>query len=235
MYSREVEGTVRTFEASGSLYQSALVMQDDRSGSYWATVTAEAIGGPEQGRNLEELPISEKTTWGEWRRRHPDTIVLSVDGREDADQNPYESYLSSSSTYHGLKATDRRLPDKEPVFGVEIRGRWFAFPHRLLEGGRAWEIDGAAFFFYRPPGASVYRSTRAYRAEIAGAEVPIRRTGSGWEAEGLGSFDPETGRFTSSRAELAPVHGLDTFWLVWSRYHPESGLPIAPGNGGASR
>lgn len=52
-----------------------LVMYDAATGSYWSQLIATAICGPERGTRLRLLP-AEATTWGAWRRRHPDTTVL---------------------------------------------------------------------------------------------------------------------------------------------------------------
>lgn len=52
-----------------------LVMVDRATGSFWSQLLASAICGPRTGDVLELLP-STVTTWGAWRDRHPDTMVL---------------------------------------------------------------------------------------------------------------------------------------------------------------
>ena len=51
------------------------MLADEQSGSYWSQLLARAICGPLEGTGLEILP-STVTTWGEWRRSHPETDVL---------------------------------------------------------------------------------------------------------------------------------------------------------------
>ncbi len=52
-----------------------LVMYDELTGSFWSQLLAEAICGPQAGHSLTVLP-AERTTWGEWRQDHPETVVL---------------------------------------------------------------------------------------------------------------------------------------------------------------
>lgn len=52
-----------------------LVMVDDRTGSYWSQLLAQAICGPRNGDRLTIVP-SEVARWGEWRDAFPDGEVL---------------------------------------------------------------------------------------------------------------------------------------------------------------
>jgi hypothetical protein len=205
VYSRDVAGQVRNFEASGSLYHSALVMQDSASDSYWAVISSEAIGGPDQGTTLEQLPISEKMTWGEWKTRHPDTVILSVGGVEDVDSNPYENYFNSDDTFKEMETSDTRLPNKAAVFTFHLADRPYAVPHTAIEDGWTGNAAGVPLYLYRPAGSSIYRSTVALRVDPNGTPPRI---------------DPDTGIVDPGSA--TPLEGLDTFWHIWSTYNPET-------------
>lgn len=181
MYSRTVKGTVRRFEPSGSLYHSALVMHDSPTGSYWSVVSSQAIGGPDRGTILEHLPIADKTTWGEWKTKHPGTLVLSVDGAEEIDSNPYENYFASDDTFRGAKSKDPRLPDKEPIFAFRLGDQAFAIPHRVIEGEWNGEMGGVTVRLRRPANASIYRSTTAERVELDGTpSAPLEGIDTFW-------------------------------------------------------
>lgn len=123
MYSRDYGGKRYTFEASGGLMHGALVMQDDETLSYWALLTASAIAGPLRGSRLRELPGWRKAKWGDWVKQHPDTQVLSVQGRQNLPYSPYASYFASSDGFRGLKAEDPRLPTKEPIYAFQLDAR----------------------------------------------------------------------------------------------------------------
>ncbi|SFR50643.1 DUF3179 domain-containing (seleno)protein [Halogeometricum limi] len=51
-----------------------LVLVDDATGSYWSQLLARAVCGPASGTRLVFRP-STVTTWGSWRRDHPETDV----------------------------------------------------------------------------------------------------------------------------------------------------------------
>jgi hypothetical protein len=55
-------------------------MYDRATSSLWSTLTGGPVVGPlaGQGIELETSPVV-TSTWGEWRRRHPDTRVLSLE------------------------------------------------------------------------------------------------------------------------------------------------------------
>ena len=136
MYDRNVNGRELNFEASGALLQASLVMRDRETDSWWSIMTSTAIGGALQGAERDELPIGEKTTWADWRRRHPNTLVLSVDGEEHHSNNPYDNYFASDRTFHDLEISDDRLEPKTPVFSFWLNGQTYAAAHSTFEGGR---------------------------------------------------------------------------------------------------
>jgi hypothetical protein len=196
-------------------------MQDKETDSYWALMTGTAIAGALKGTRLEELPVGEKARWGDWRRKHPRTLVLSVAGAEHVENNPYDKYFASESGYRGARARDPRLPTKEPVFAFRIGPRAYAVAARRAEGGAAFEAEGAFVFLYRPPGASVYESTRAFRSRAR-----IERRDGAWIDTASGArFDPAPGSFNGAPdARPAPLQGLDTYWYIWSLTNPDTDL-----------
>jgi hypothetical protein len=53
-------------------------MYDHQTGSYWFQMLGKAIIGPLTGRRLTMIP-SMTITWGDWKRLHPDTLILRRD------------------------------------------------------------------------------------------------------------------------------------------------------------
>src|SRR4029079_11698911 len=51
------------------------VQKDFETGTSWQQPTGEAIDGPLKGTRLQLYP-SVRTTWNEWRKRFPNTLVL---------------------------------------------------------------------------------------------------------------------------------------------------------------
>lgn len=221
MYSRQYGQTTLQFEASGGLLHGALVMQDRETDTYWSIMTGEAIAGEMAGTPLEELPVGEKTRWKDWVRKHPDTVVLSVGGKEDTD-NAYADYYESDRGFRGIQAQDSRLKDKQPVYAFRLGPTEYAVPSEAVEGGKIMEIDGSILFFYRPRDAHLFASTVAYQAESGKFE----KTEEGWVHRPSGAlFDPGSARFKEGDpAGVNRLSGLDTYWYTWSLSNPETRL-----------
>jgi hypothetical protein len=199
---------------------AALVMRDKETGSYWPILTGRAETGPLAGTRLEELPVTTKAQWRDWVKAHPDTLVLSAGGAEHVKQDPYDHYFSSGLGFGNLTAVDRRLPTKEPVWAFEHGEGRFAIPHRAIEGGGTLALGDLWLFFHRPPGASIFLSTRA----LVSKGRFVSRDGA-WVHEPTGAvFDPERGAFQGAPAAVEPLAGFDTFWYVWSLTHPDTEL-----------
>ena len=210
MYDREIAGKVLEFEASGSLYYSALVMQDDQTDSYWAIMSAEAIGGKLQGNTLPELPISEKTTWGEWRKKHPETLVLSVNGVTHIPTDPYANYFSTDRIFGEVVKTDPRLGPKESIYTFRYKEHDYAVAHQALVGGWQGKAGEMRVFAFRTDDESIYRSTRAWKLEAGGVSLKLKKKTGKWFSKEYGAFDPETGRFEKGDIQLEPLTGIGT-------------------------
>lgn len=201
MYGRQFGDRQLNFEASGALWQASLVMRDRETDSWWSIMTAEAIGGELDGASLEELPYGEKATWGEWKKRYPQSRVLSVEGRQHETSNPYDEYFANDKTFRGLEIADDRLEPKEPIFSFVLDGKPYVVPHSTVEGRRLVELpDGVRLLFFRQPGAEMFASTRAWR-------VP---------AEAGGPVDALPPDDELEAAGFSPLGGIDTFWYTWA-------------------
>ena len=129
-----VRGERRIFGVSGLLYNSDVLMYDRGTESLWSQIARRAVTGPMRGSTLVLLPLVH-TTWGRWRREHPDGLVLSQQtGHErDYDRDPYLLYASDPSAMFPVPHRDPRLPKKELVLGIEMEGAGAAFPLSALE------------------------------------------------------------------------------------------------------
>lgn len=216
VFNRRVGERELRFEPSGVLLGGSIVMQDKETDSFWPILQAQAAYGPLKGTSLEALPVSKKVRFADWVREHPDTVVLSVDGREALGRNPLEPYLASTYGFRGTVAADTRLPTKEPVFGFELEGKRYAARARDLAGGRAFRVGRGQVFLHRPPQAALNVDTAAFLSE-AGF---VRESETWMEAKAKARFDPETRTF-AGRAVPA-LRGADTFWYVWSLNFPDT-------------
>ena len=134
MYSRQIDGKELTFGVSGMLYKANVLMYDRQTESLWSQVRREAGAGPMTGARLKVLP-STLTTWKKWRKRHPDTQVLSPDtGYErDYSRDPYQSYYDSrGGGFFSFFRPDPGEEAKALVVGVDLDGTSKAYPLELL-------------------------------------------------------------------------------------------------------
>lgn len=214
MYDRDYEGRTLSFEASGGLVNGSLILQDKQTDTYWSIMTGEAETGALAGERLRELPVGEKMMWRDWRARHPDTLVLSVNGIQDPKNSPYDVYFRDPRGYRGMEAHDQRLETKTPVFAFLEDDRAHAVEHRAAVNGRRFKFSNeTAVFLYRGRGDEMFRGTAAFRSDT-GFE---KRDGVWVELSTGARFDPDQREFVGG--EVQRLNGFDTFWYNWSLAH----------------
>jgi hypothetical protein len=122
VFDRRVGGEVRVFGVSGLLYRSDLLMYDRGSESLWSQISAEAVTGSLLGQRLRVLR-TRTDQWGQWRRDHPETTVLSrqTGHRRDYDRSPYAGYADSRKLIFPA-SVDRRYHPKMPTLGLRVPG-----------------------------------------------------------------------------------------------------------------
>lgn len=108
------------------LYNGVMTMFDKQTNSVWLQVGGRAVKGPLLGTTLKPAPLLD-TTWGEWKRLHPDTLVMAPDARFD---DCYESkgaimargYTEFPAAYFAPTLThrDTRLPMFASVLAVRL-------------------------------------------------------------------------------------------------------------------
>ncbi len=219
VYDREYNNKVYTLEASGGLINSSLVMQDRETDSYWSLMHNEVIGGKLKGLKIRELPVGEKIRWVDWIKKYPTTMVLSVNGREDAPPG-YSGYFTSPEGFRGTKAKDERLPTKTPIFAFRYNGQKYAVPHSAIQGGKSYPLsDTLRIFLYRRYGAPLFASTVAFITTKV-----LARSRSKWRIIGTDCFfSEEAESFVNEKGQPCKVDklvGFDTFWYNWSLNNP---------------
>ncbi len=223
-YNSNVDGKKLNFSWPAALYHSAMVFTDGETSSYWAGVTGDALGGDMQGKTLQQLPILTKTVFGDWKNRHPNTTVASVQGKSHDERNPYSAFILSPDPLMAPVETNKALPPKMSVFAMNHEGKAYAIAHPAAEGGWKGKAGKTQVFFFRPPKAPPYYGTIAYDLE----GLKLKKKKDVWTEKSLGDFDPITGTFEKGDKKLARLNGADTFWYVWTGYHPKPKLLNPP-------
>jgi len=131
-YKTTLNGVAYQLGTSGFLYRSNKLMYDKKTQSLWSTVKGEPVVGPlvDKGIVLEHIGVV-TTTWGEWKRRHPKTTVLSLDTghrRNYGEGVAYNAYFSTDQLMFNTPFIDTRLKNKQEVLAL----RFFASPKEQL-------------------------------------------------------------------------------------------------------
>ena len=132
LYHTEHDGVNHALGTSGFLYRSNKLMYDQATQSLWSTMRGIPVVGPLVGKGIVlDRGSVVTTTWGEWRRRHPDTKVLTLDtghSRDYGEGAAYRDYFATDELMFQVPALDARLKNKDEVFTVLLA----AHPDRPL-------------------------------------------------------------------------------------------------------
>ena len=122
IYETQVGGVNYQMGTSGFLYRSNKLMYDRGTQSLWNTLWGKPVIGPLVGKNIQLKRRSVVTTsWGEWRRRHPDTTVLSLDTgyqRDYGEGVAYRDYFATDELMFNVPDLDMRLKNKDEVLAI---------------------------------------------------------------------------------------------------------------------
>lgn len=193
VYDPRVNGRVLTFGISGKLYKSALVMYDRQTESLWSQILQQAITGPLTGTKLAMIP-AQHTTWEDWRKHHPQTLVLSPDTGHERDygRNPYQRYWEGNEpsfrSSKDAEAARKRhsLRPMERVLGVEVNGVHKAYPFSVLK-----------------------KNAPSFQDVLADKAVRVH-------------FDPKSENAWITDAKGAILPSVTTFWFAWTDFYPDS-------------
>lgn len=238
VYDRRLEGRTLSFGNTSALYESDLVMFDRETNSYWWQVAGRAIVGALSGSRLTPLPSS-TATWDEWKRLHPETLVLSRDtgyGR-NYERDPFTrlgEFLDSGGEPFPISdnSRDDRLAPSAPVLGVIIGSEQRASPLAQLGDAVVNDVVGDRSIVILSRAAGPAGS--AFVAESEGMALTFthrdgryfdEETGSEWDAGGRALSGPLAG------ARLEPVPTRATFWFAMVGAFPDARL-YEPRSGG---
>lgn len=225
-----LDGERLTFGFEG-IWQGTAVLYDRQTKSLWMHTTGECFAGTHAGRALAPLDTGRHTTWGAWRRDHPDTDVMAPDPR-------FESrYFDRASARSGaaflprdfpptIQSRDPRLPLEELLLGVKAGGVARAYPYaRLAKGTGVVEetVGGVPLTVWFD---ARQRSAAAFDARLDGRTLAFTRveqdgtvrfrdaSGSLWNLEGEAVAGTLRGR------RLARPTSLLTEWYGWFAHFP---------------
>ena len=200
VFDRRVNGRTLDFGTTGNLRNSDLVMYDRQTETWWQQFGGLGLVGRYAGTRLRQHP-AQIVSWQEFRRLHPQGLVLSRDTgySRDYGSNPYSGYDDASSPpfFPTRNGSDHRLQPKERVVFVERGSSSIAVPF------------------------SVLARRHIVRVSVGGHRLVIRATGQ------VGS-PLDTGYIGDGRAVLTvtvtengrPVAHDEPFWFALAAFRP---------------
>ena len=228
LYATEHEGVHHALGTSGFLYRSNKLMYDRATQSLWSTLWGAPVVGPLVGEGIELERLSVVTsTWGAWRRRHPDTLVLSLNTghrRDYAEGAAYREYFATDELMFGVPRLDRRLRNKAEVLGL-LAPQADAAPLAIASGflqRNPLHHDrlGGQDIVVLTDASGAHRVYQAHGVTFAGWD----RDASLTDGAGVGWTLDET-RLRSSDGRMrdrVPAHRA--FWFGWYAAYPHTRL-----------
>ena len=236
MFRAEAKGQPLVLDNAG-VSEGNEVFKDRETGSRWQQSSLKAFEGPLKGARFELYPFL-LTSWGEWLRLHPDTLVLKpkpgyADLIPAKNKMIREGLSGKGAAPADVTYRDDRLPPKTMVLGLDVGGTEKAFPLEALREVRVINdaIGGKPVLIVHQPKSD---TTTAFLAQAAGQRLTFsavnaetttlvdKETGSRWSPYG----DCVSGRLKGSKLEMLVLE--PEYWFAWSEFHRETAVYTPP-------
>ena len=228
LYRSAFEGVHHELGTSGFLYRSNKLMYDHATKSLWSTFAGEPAVGPLVGQGIELQPhYVVTTTWGEWRRRHPRTRVLSLDTGHERDYREgvaYRDYFATDRLMFSVPDQDDRLDNKDEVLALrfpEAPGEQLAIEVDFLSRNRVYHDALGEMEFVvltdRSGASRVYESAGHRFTRWDGDSAAWDESGAQWTV-GEGALEGPA----AARLQRLPAHRA--FWFGWYAQYPDTRL-----------
>jgi len=201
-------------------------MYDHQTESLWHNLTGEPVVGSlaRSGIKLKVLPVT-ITTWENWLRDHPDTVVLDINTGYERDYTPgkpYGNYFASPDTMFPASPRDQRLPPKTYVFALQLNGQPKAYPLEMLSK-KGVINDTLAGVNLTILADATTRTARAYERRghsFAPGGTPTKvveqKSGEVWQVQ-------EEYLVNSHGGERLPrLGGHVSYWFGWYAFYPKT-------------
>lgn len=232
MFRAEAQGKQLHFENAGVIGGNE-VFRDRESGSRWQQSSLEAISGPMKGEHVKLHPFL-LTSWGEWRKLHPDTLVLKplpgyAERVAETNQRVLEGLSQKGNAPDGVLRTDKRLPPKTMILGLDVAGANKAFPLNALRQTRVINetLGGEPVLIVHQPGSD---TTTAFSALVNGKSLKFAAANP--EATELTDLETHSrwdpyGHCLAGKLKGSNLRGLilePEYWFAWSEFHPDTAI-----------
>lgn len=210
-------------------------MYDHQTESLWHNLTGEPVVGSltNSGIKLAVLPVV-ITSWENWLRDHPDTLVLDINTGFDRDYSPgkpYGEYFAKPDTMFPVSPRDQRLTPKSYVFALQLNGHPKAYPMDII-GAEKLVHDTLGDIPLVIIADAPTRTARAYErgvhtfslsqdATSDATALVDTQTGDVWTIEETALIHSQTGE------RLPRLGGHVSYWFGWYAFYPQTAVYAA--------
>jgi hypothetical protein len=240
------------------LYNGVVSLCERETASVFLQASGEFATGPLAGTELKTGALLD-TTWAQWKKLHPDTLVMSPDTPFSKFYNPKDKpeprgYTNFPAPFFRPSVTrgDLRLPPFDKVLGVTLNppgensttsaALRRAYPMKTLRdaGGvvndTLGDVPVAVLFDSETAAANALcrrLEGRTLTLTVRDGAFYDEQTGTRWSLEGLGEQGPLAGK------TLSRMDNHLSQWYGWAAYFPDTSIygrtdPPQPGNPFAS-
>lgn len=126
LYKSTKDSVTYDFGTSGFLFRSNKLMYDRKTQSLWSTVWGKPVVGPLTGKDIQLDYLSVvTTTWGEWKNRHTETKVLSLNTGYERDYREgvaYHNYFADDRIMFAVpKVEDEKIKNKQSILAIRLQ------------------------------------------------------------------------------------------------------------------
>ena len=229
LYStRTPAGGAYTFGTSGLLYRSNKLMVDRQSLTLWNNLTGEPVLGrlARSPVRLAVLPLT-RTTWKDWRARHPRTTVLALDEemarRWGYDYRPGAADRRRAGVSFPVWQKSGALDPKDEIFAVRLgtAAKAYALKAVLRERVVNDRLGEEPLVVVGDPETGAVRAYRRRGLTFrAGAGGLVDEQGRRWTV-GEEALTPPA---DAGEAPLERVPGHLSYWFGWYGFFPGTEL-----------
>ncbi|MFK7857397.1 MAG: DUF3179 domain-containing protein [Granulosicoccus sp.] len=220
LYETQHKNVNHDLGTSGFLYRSNKVMYDKATQTLWNTTWGEPVVGPLVNEDIQLVRSHVvTTTWGEWRRRHPDTTVLSLNTgfqRDYGEGVAYRDYFATDELMFTVPSTDTRLKNKDEILALqfpEITDERLAISARFLETNTVFQHSlGARNFVVLTDSSGanrVYEAQDVTFSEFDGDTLVLDDKGRQW------ALSEENLQLLNGQQSLPRLPAHRAFWFGW--------------------
>jgi len=121
------------FGISALVYNNNTLLYDKNTRSLWTQLGGDGVAGENAAKKLKQIPVV-YTSWGEWKAKFTDTKVLSIDNGQGIDYSKaaYAKYENTVELPYPVAFSKNKLPFKSRVVGIEVDGKFKAYPFSML-------------------------------------------------------------------------------------------------------